>query len=193
MIPLWLKLAYTLMVVGVLAVYWVKYRPGNFLWFSDIALIALVPALWLEDATIASMMAVGVLLPETFWNVSYFGRLITGVRLTSLTDYMFDPARPRWLRALSYFHVVLPPLMVWLLWTLGYDRNAWIGQTLLAWVVLALCYRLTDPKENVNWVHGWGAGASRRMSGPRHLALAMAVFPLGVFLPTHLLLVMLFP
>lgn len=192
MIPLWLKLAYTAMVVAVVVPYWFRYRPGNFLWFSDIALLALVPALWLEDRTIASMMAVGVLLPESFWNLSYFGRLLTGVRLTSLTDYMFEAHRPRWLRALSYFHVVLPPLMLWLVWRLGYDEDAWIAQTLLAWAVLLLAYRFTEPAENVNWVHGWGAGATRRTSGPVHLAIVMAVFPLGVFLPTHLVLTVLF-
>lgn len=192
MIPLWLKLAYTAMVVVVVVPYWFRYRPGNFLWFSDIALLALVPALWLEDRTIASMMAVGVLLPETVWNVSYFGRLLTGVRLTSLTDYMFESHRPRWLRALSYFHVVLPPLMLWLLWTLGYDTDAWIGQTVLGWAVLLLAYFLTAPAENVNWVHGWGAKAARRTPRLVHLGLVMLGFPLVVFLPTHLLLTLLF-
>lgn len=192
MIPLWLKLAYTAMVVVVVVPYWFRYRPGNFLWFSDIALLALVPALWLEDRTIASMMAVGVLLPETVWNVSYFGRLLTGVRLTSLTDYMFESHRPRWLRALSYFHVVLPPLMLWLLWTLGYDADAWIGQTVLGWAVLLLAYLFTEPSENVNWVHGWGAKAVRRTPGLVHLGIVMLGFPLVVFLPTHLLLTLLF-
>lgn len=192
MIPLWLKLAYTAMVVVVVVPYWFRYRPGNFLWFSDIALLALVPALWLEDRTIASMMAVGVLLPETVWNVSYFGRLLTGVRLTSLTDYMFESHRPRWLRALSYFHVVLPPLMLWLLWTLGYDADAWIGQTVLGWAVLLLAYLFTEPSENVHWVHGWGAKAVRRTPGLVHLGIVMLGFPLVVFLPTHLLLTLLF-
>ena len=193
MIPLWIKLAYTSMVAVIVPVYWVKYGPGNFLWFSDIALLALVPALWFESAFLASMMAVGVLLPELFWNVSFFGRLLTGARLTSLTDYMFEAGRPRYLRALSFFHLVLPPLLLWMVGRLGYSARAWIAQTVLAWVVLPLAYALTEPALNVNWVRGWGTASPK--PGPaarRHLGLLMLLFPLVIFLPTHLLLTLLF-
>ena len=50
MIPLSLKLIYTLFVCALVPIYWRKYGPANFLWFSDIALLVLVPALWLENA-----------------------------------------------------------------------------------------------------------------------------------------------
>ena len=98
MIPLWLKLAYTLMVAAILPVYLVHYGPANFLWFSDIALVVTGIALWNESRLLASMMAVGVLLPELLWNVSFFSRLLAGVRVSGLADYMFDPAIPRWIR-----------------------------------------------------------------------------------------------
>jgi len=70
-IPLWLKLAYTLFICVVVPVYWLQYGPGNFLWFSDLALLATTAALWLENSLLVSMMAVSVLtdaLPaqETF-------------------------------------------------------------------------------------------------------------------------------
>jgi hypothetical protein len=65
LIPLWIKLSYTAFVVVTVAVYSVKYPLWNFLWFSDIALIATVPALWLESSLLASMMLVGVLLPAS--------------------------------------------------------------------------------------------------------------------------------
>jgi len=45
MFPLWLKIAYPLFVCVVVAVYWLKYGAGNFLWFSDIALFPIVMAL----------------------------------------------------------------------------------------------------------------------------------------------------
>jgi len=49
-IPLGLKVIYTLYVCVLVPIYWRQYGPANFLWFSDIALLALVPALWLENA-----------------------------------------------------------------------------------------------------------------------------------------------
>jgi len=188
LIPLWLKIAYTVIVLITVAVYVFKYPLGNFLWFSDIALIAVVIALWLESALIVSMMAVGTLLPELLWNVSFFGQLITGRHVSGLTDYMFEAHRPLYVRALSLFHVVLPALLLWLLHQLGYDPRALAAQTVLAWVVLLLSYWLTDPRDNVNWVLGLGAKPQRRIPPLIYLGLLMAGFPLVIHLPTHLLL-----
>lgn len=196
MIPLWLKLAYTLMVMVIVPIYWHRYRVANFLWFSDIALLALVPALWFESPLIASMMAVGVLVPEIAWNLAYFSRLATGRPLPligGLTAYMFESHRPLWLRALSLFHVPLPPLVLWLLWQWGYDARALPAQTVLALVVLGLCAALTPRAENINWVHGLGPRADTRgLSLPAYRALQVVVMVLGVFLPTHLALMSLF-
>ena len=72
MIPLWLKITYTVFVCVLVPVYWRQYGPTNFLWFSDIALLALVPALWLESPLLVSMMALAVLVPELAWNIDYF-------------------------------------------------------------------------------------------------------------------------
>jgi len=188
MIPLWLKLAYTVFAAITVAVYAVKYPPGNFLWFSDIALILTVPALWLENSLLAGMMAVGVLLPEIFWNIGFFGRLLTGKRLGGLTDYMFDASKPHYLRALSLFHVFLPVLLLWMVSRLGYARQAVVGQTILAWVVIPLTYRFVDPKLNVNWVRSTGSDDERRMPPLIRLGLLMIAYPVLVCLPAHLLL-----
>jgi hypothetical protein len=191
-IPLWIKLAYTLFVIVTVAVYAVKYGFGNFLWGSDIALLVTVPALWLESGLLAGMMAVGVLLPEVLWNASFFWQLVTGRHASGLTDYMFDRNKPLYLRALSLFHVFLPPLLIWMIATLGYAPQAWIAQTAFAWIVLPLSYRLTDPKENVNWVFGLGGKPQTRMHPLAYLGLLMLGYPVLVYLPTHLLLLGLF-
>jgi hypothetical protein len=192
MIPLWIKIAYTLFVAVTVAVYTVKYSLGNFLWFSDIALLTTVPALWLESSLLASMVAVGVILPEVLWNVGFFGQLLTGRRITGLTDYMFDPHKPLYLRALSLFHVFLPVMLLWMIHVLGYAPAAWIAQTALAWVVLPLTYFFTNPEENVNWAFGPGAKPQKRMPPLIYLGLLMIGFPVLVYLPTHLLLQLLF-
>lgn len=192
MIPLWIKIIYTLFAIITVAVYAVKYPLGNFLWFSDIALVLTVPALWLESSLLASMLAVGTLLPEAFWNVGFFGRLFTGKRLEGLTDYMFDARKPLYLRALSLFHVFLPALLLWMIARLGYSPKALIAQTVLAWIVLPLTYVLTDPEKNVNWVFGPGAVRRDRVSAILYLGLLMIAFPVLAYLPTHLLLLALF-
>jgi hypothetical protein len=192
MIPLWIKVSYTLFVAVTVAVYSVKYRPGNFLWFSDIALLAAVPALWLESGLLTSTVAVGVLLPEVFWNVSFCTQLMTGKRVSGLTDYMFETRLPLYLRALSLFHVFLPVLLLWMVHVLGYDPSAWVAMTALAWVVLPLSYFFTDPEDNVNWVFGPGAKPQGRMPPLLYLGLLMTGFPVLIYLPAHWLLQWLF-
>lgn len=189
LIPLWIKLSYTAFVVVTVAIYARKYPLWNFLWGSDIALIATVPALWLESSLIASMMLVGVLLPELLWNGAFFVRLVIGRRLFGLTDYMFDPSKPLYLRAISLFHVFLPLLLLWMVVRLGYHPDALIWQTALAWIVLTLSYRLGDPKvENLNWVFGWTSRQQTRIPPLAYLGLMMIGFPLLIYLPTHLVL-----
>ncbi len=187
-IPLWIKVAYTLMVAVIVPVYLAYYGPANFLWFSDVALIVTGVALWLESPLLVSMMTVGVLLPELLWNVTLFTRLLTGIRVSGLADYMFDTRIPKWIRALSLFHVVLPVLMLWMLHRLGYDPRALPAQTALAWVILPLTYAVTKPEDNINWVYGPGARPQRQISPPLYLAFVLILFPLIVYVPTHLLL-----
>ena len=124
MIPLGLKIIYTLYVCVVVPIYWRRYGPANFLWFSDIALLALVPALWLENALLVSMMAISVVLFEVLWNLDFFFRLSTGKSLIGLSAYMFDPKIPLFIRGLSCFHIILPLLLLWTLHRLGYDWRA---------------------------------------------------------------------
>ena len=191
-IPLWFKIAYTGMVAVIVPVYAVCYGWRNFLWFSDIALLSTMVALWLESALLASTMAVGVLLPELLWTASYFGRLLFGIRATDLAGYMFDSGKPRYLRALSLFHVVLTATLLWMLAELGYDRRALVAQTVLAWIVLPLTYAVVRPgDENINWVYGFGKRQDR--IPPRvYLVLLMLGYPLIIYVPSHFALAAVF-
>jgi hypothetical protein len=141
-----------------------------------------------ENRLLASMPAVGALPLEVAWNADF----ISGGRLLGLAGYMFDKDLPPGLRALSLFHVALPPTLIWMLRRFGYDRRAFLAQTALTWALLPLTYAVTKPEENTNWVFGPGREPQRRLPPLLYLALEMAVLPAMVFLPTHLLLRRLF-
>jgi hypothetical protein len=187
-IPLWIKILYTLYVCAILPIYFKKYGPKNFLWFSDIALIATVPALWLQSSLLASMMADAILLPELLWNFGFFARLLLGLNIAGLSAYMFDPKRPLYLRLLSLFHIFLPPLLFWMVYKLGYDPRALPAQTLLCWIILPLSYGLTPKAENINWTLGPGAAPQQKFHPLIYLSILMLAFPLVFYLPTHFLL-----
>ena len=190
--PLGLKIVYTIFVCALVPIYWRQYGPANFLWFSDIALLALVPALWLENALLASMMAVSVVFFEALWNIDFFFRLATGKSLVGLSTYMFDPRIPMFIRGLSGFHIILPLLLLWILHRVGYDQRAFLWQTFVALVVLPLSYLVSNARENVNWVYGFGQNPQRILPAPLFVILLMLLFPLAVYLPTHLLFIRIF-
>jgi hypothetical protein len=192
-ISLWLKLAYTAVVAAIVPVYVRQYGWRNFLWFSDVALLVTGPALWLENPTLASMQALSVAVPETGWTADLLARGLFGVRLIGLADYMFDRTIPRPVRALSLFHLWLPPLLLWTIARLGYDRRALPAQTLLTWTLLVVTYHATGPADDINWAYG-PSGSRQRWTSPRkYLLLVMAVYPLAFHWPAHLVFTRLFP
>jgi len=191
-IPLGLKVGYTIFVCALVLIYWREYGPANFLWFSDIALLALVPALWLANGLLVSMLAISVVFFEVLWNLDFFFRLATGKSLIGLSAYMFDPRIPLFIRGLSSFYIVLPLLLLWMLHRLGYDHRAFLWQTIVVLVVLPFSYLVSNAKENVNWVYGLGENPQRILPAPLFVILLMLLFPLVVYLPTHLLFARIF-
>jgi len=192
-ISLLVKAPYTLFVGLLIPVYWRHYGPANFLWFSDIALLTTLAALWLESPLLASMQAVSVALLELLWVADFLAKLLGGIHLTGISEYMFKPEHSRFIRGLSLFHLWLPFLLLWMVYRLGYDERAWIAQTLLAWLILLLCYFLTKPAENINWVFGPGGQVQTRVAPGLYLVLLMVFFPLCVYFPTHLVLKAIMP
>jgi hypothetical protein len=194
MLSVWIKIPYTIFVCILVPVYWAERGPANFLWLSDVALLVMVPALWLESRILTSMLAVGVLLPELAWNLDFFLHLMAGFDVIGLnaTGYMFESDYTQLFKFFSLFHVILPLLLLWMIYRLGYDTRGVYAQTLLIWVLLPVCYLATDPERNLNWVFGIGNPPETWVSGSMYLMLLMFAYPLLVFLPTHLMLKKLF-
>ena len=154
--------------------------------------MSIVAALWLESPLITSMMALAVVLLDVAWNLDFFVGVISGKSITGLSNYMFNPKISRTIRAISLFHIVFPVLLLLMLSRLGYDRRAFVAQTLLSWIVLPASYFLAPRSENINWVYGFGGKPQQWLPAPLYLLLLMILFPLLVYLPSHFLLQMFF-
>jgi hypothetical protein len=200
-LPLWVKLAYTAFMAVLVPVYWRYYGPSNFLYFCDVALFLTLVGVWMEDALLVSMCAVGILAPQTLWVVDFLANFF-GVSLTGMTAYMFDADRSLFLRGLSLFHGWLPFFLLYLVWTLGYDRRALMAWTGLAWVLLLICFFFMPPPNpnpgltpvNINYVWGSSDNAAQTWV-PAWVWFAglMIGMPLLLFLPVHLLLARFMP
>ncbi len=197
-IPLAIKIVYTAFVCVLVPYYWRAYGPTNFLYFCDVALLMTLVAIWTENALLASMPAVGILLPQAFWCVDFLSGVF-GYHPIGLTGYMFNPRLSLFTRGLSFFHFWLPFVVGWLVWRLGYDRRALPGWTLLAWTLMLVSYFfLPGPPApaatpnlpvNIDYVFGFSdAEPQHWMPAWAYLATLLVLMPLVIFLPTHLAL-----
>ena len=152
--------------------YWSFYGPVVFLNLCDIALALTCAGLWRGSRLLLSTQAVSSLVVDFAWALDLAGRGIAGRHLIGGTEYMWDPAYPAWLRALSLFHVALPVVLVWSLGRTGYDRRApWLQVGIAAAVLVAS--RAVGAAENSNFAfadplfgRSWGPA-------PAHLAVML--------------------
>ena len=87
------------------------------------------------ERLIFSWQATGLLVFQTLYAIDLVWALVSGGHVTGGTEYMFDVQVPLFLRLMSLFHIVTPPLLLWAIWKLGYDKRGWKYQTLTAWIV----------------------------------------------------------
>lgn len=200
-IPLWVKIAYSAFVAVMVPTYWHEYGPTNFLYFCDVAAFLALAALWLEDAMLASVATVGIVLPQLLWVID-FGVHFAGIKITGMSDYMFDGKIPLATRGLSFFHGWLPFLLVYMTWRLGYDRRALVIWISLAWILMLVCYFwipagavLANPNQpvNINYVYGLNDRAAQTwMPAWAWLLTLMLGLPLLFWWPAHLILMRFF-
>jgi hypothetical protein len=194
-LPLWLKLVYTGFFAVLVPIYWRDYGVTNFLYFCDAALFFTLAALWLESPLLASAPLVGIFLPQMLWVVDFLFQLAGG-KLTGMTAYMFKP--PVFLRMLSFFHFWLPFLLLGIVWRLGYDRRAFPLWTVVAWLLMGICYVAMPPPTatpdrpdqpiNINYVYGFGDKEQQDWMDPDwYFTFLIVAMPLVIFLPSHLL------
>lgn len=186
-IPLWIKVLWTIWVALWAPVYWRQYGAQNFLFFCDLGNLFILAGLWLESSLILSWQATGLLLFQTLFTVDLAGALLSGRHLIGGTEYMFDPHLALSIRLLGLFHVVVPPLLLWAIWRLGYDRRGWMYQTLTAWIVVPINY-FWRPELDVNWARGPFFREQHVVPGLVYLLLYLIVVPAAVYFPTHQLL-----
>ncbi len=151
-IPLAVKLLYTAWMVVWVPVYWQQNGPANFLWLCDFANWVLLGAIWIESPLLASSQLSGVFLIQVVWAVDFTSALLFRFHPVGGTEYMFDPAKPLWLRSLSLFHLWTIPLLIWLVRRVGYDRRGWKLQTAIAGVLFPLGVLAGTREQNLNWM-----------------------------------------
>lgn len=187
-VPLWLKVGWTVWVAVWLPLYWIQYGPSVYLWFCDIANLLICVGLWRESSLIFSWQAVSVLLVQIAYTVDVLGAALFKRHFIGGTEWLFKDDLPVRIRLASLFmHLAAPPILIWGVRRLGYDRRAIWVQIATACVVLPLC-RLWDEKLNLNWVWQPFNKPQTVVSPGLYLLVCIVGYTVLIFLPTHFLL-----
>jgi hypothetical protein len=186
-LPFWLKIAWTTWLIVWVPVYWQQYGLQNFLYFCDLGNFLIAIGLWRESSLIFSWQATGLLVFQSLFTVDLIGAVFTGRHVVGGTQFMFDTRVPLVVRLLSLYHVVVPPLLLWGVWRLGYDKRGWKYQTLLTWIVVPISY-FWRPQVDVNWARGLFSREQHVVPGFLYLTTYLIVVPLVIYWPTHLVL-----
>ena len=179
--------AAALWLVVFVAGYGWAYGAANFVRLCDVAVILTCLGIMTGSALLVSSQAVSSLVVDLAWDLDLAWRLLFGRHLIGGTEYMWDARYPLWVRLMSLFHVVWPPLVIGVLRRLGYDARGFALQCAIAAAVF-VASRFVLPGENLNFAfrdpffhRSWGPA-------PVHLGLTLAVLFAVVYWPTHRLL-----
>lgn len=195
-IPLGVQIFYTAFMAVLVPVYLYYYGPTNFLYFCDVALILTLVGVWTQSSLLISMCAVGIVGVQSLWVLDFLTTLF-GFPVTGMTAYMFKSETSLFLRGLSLFHGWLPFLLVYLVYLLGYDSRGFLYWTILAWVLILICYFLMPGPSadagltpvNINYVRGLKDDAAQTwMPSLVWLGAMIVILPLVFYWPVHWLL-----
>jgi hypothetical protein len=143
----------------------------------------MVPAIWLKNRIISSMMAIGVLPIETLWLISLF----SGGEFLGIANYMYDTDLPLWLRLLSFYHFAVIAAIIYMIYRFGYDKRALFPQVIFSLFIIYLTFVFGDKSENINMIYP-PQDVSPYISEQTYL-IAMPFILIMVFIiPTHFLL-----
>lgn len=185
--PNWLRASVLVWFVVWFPEYWRTWGAANFIHLCDVAVILTCVGVWANGPLLISSQAVGALLVDAAWFVDVVSRMLRGRGFFAATDYLFDPHYALWVRLLSLFHICLPPLLLWGIHRLGYDRHAWTLQCAIA-LPAFVAARFTSPAQNINFAFVDPFFHHSFTPAPVHILISWLFMCVAVYLPTHLLL-----
>jgi hypothetical protein len=167
--------------------YWRAWGAANFLHLCDVAVIITCIGIWTQSALLISSQAVGVLLVDIAWTVDAASRVFFRRPLVPGNEYLLDPHYPIWIRLLTLFHLAMPPLLLWGVYRMGYDRRAWALQSAITLPVFVLA-RFTHSATNIDFAFSDPFFRHQLGPPPIHILIIWIFMVLVVYWPAHWLL-----
>lgn len=167
--------------------YWRVWGVANFVHLCDVAVVLTCIGMWTNSALLISSQAVGILFVDAAWAVDAASRVFLRRAWLPGNEYLLDPRYPIWIRLLTLFHLVMPALLLWGIYLMGYDRRAWALQSAIA-LPIFVASRFTQPAANINFAFTDPFFGRQMGPAPIHILIAWVFMVLVVYLPTHFIL-----
>jgi len=190
-LPNWVRCASVLWLCFWIPSYVMHWGWIDLLLFCDVAFLLTCIGLAASNTLLLSSQAVCSLPAGLLWSLDLGSRLFFGRHLFGGTEYMWDTRYPLWLRLISLFHVLLPPLLLVVLRHTGYDHRALRLQSAIAAVLLVVSYFI-GPARNLNYAFVDPIVRRQFVPGPIHVVLVFAVLVAFIYWPTHRFLLWVF-
>jgi len=167
--------------------YWRTWGAANFVHLCDVAVILTSIGMWTNSSLLISSQAVGAFVVDVAWAADATSRIVLGHALFPGNEYLTNPHYPLWIRSLTIFHLVMPALLLWGIYRMGYNRRGYALQCAIALLVFIVA-RFTQPSANIDFAfsdpffhRAWGPA-------PAHVLFTWLFMVVVVYAPTHLLL-----
>ncbi len=180
----WLRISAILWLCLWMPAYYQAWGWENFLHFCDVALILTCLGVAFQNRLLLSTQALACPAICLVWTLDVLSRVLVGRHLIGGTEYMFDRTIPEWLRVLSLYHIVLPLLLLWSIFRVGYDSRAWRVQSAIAAVVL-VASRFVAPDQNLNSAFADPVFHREWGPAPLHLAAMYLLLIFVLYWPVH--------
>ncbi len=147
-------LGWFFLVLGIISVFWhVVVQDWRYaVWFCNHAMIIVGIAVLNRNRFWLTAMLNWALVPVSLWVIDFVGKLVFGVYIFKITEYMF--VEPWWRHFLGFQHLFTIPLMLYALYLLGKPmKNAWVGTAFHGAVLWIISYFLITPDYNINCAH----------------------------------------
>ncbi|MFN8005832.1 MAG: hypothetical protein U0V70_02145 [Terriglobia bacterium] len=103
-----------------------------------------MPWIFLESSLLLSSQSLILMMGCFLWAVDVGSYVFTGRHLFGGTEYLWNHQIPLWVRCLSFYHLLLPVLLLLGISRFGYDRSALKWQGGICLIVLC-CPGFTNP------------------------------------------------
>lgn len=147
-------LGWIFLFLGLASITWyVKFQNWRYaVWFCNHSMIIAGIAVLCRNRFWLTAMLNWSLIPVTAWVVDFLCKIIFGIHLLGITEYMFTGSF--WMHLISLQHLFTVPLMLFALHLLGKPAPlAWIGTTIHGTILWLISYFLITPDYNINCAH----------------------------------------